>query len=100
MGDLARGRAEPLALLPADAIPSFTNLKCSASSLSGGHIKIYSEEGQGTTIKIYLPIEGGDETVLVVEDELLVRNFVSVNLKTAKAVGVQISITCSHTPAR
>jgi signal transduction histidine kinase len=59
---------------------------------SRGHIKIYSEEGHGTTVRIYLPpavgiappieeisiasIEGGDETILVVEDDLLVRAFV------------------------
>jgi len=65
---------------------------------SGGHIKIYSEEGQGTSIKIYLPqaretdkvlelalaapIEGGQETVLVVEDDALVRNFVMGQLKS------------------
>ena len=65
---------------------------------SGGHIKIYSEEGQGTSIKIYLPqaretdkvlelalaapIEGGQETVLVVEDDALVRNFVTGQLKS------------------
>ena len=56
---------------------------------SGGHIKIYSEVGEGTTIKIYLPrttkpeeivvpvatgpIEGGTETILVVEDDEGVR---------------------------
>ena len=56
---------------------------------SGGHIKIYSEVGHGTTIKIYLPrslqvevspaeavtgpIEGGTETILVVEDDPEVR---------------------------
>ncbi|MCY1079309.1 response regulator [Archangium lansingense] len=56
---------------------------------TGGHIKIYSEVGQGTTIKIYLPrslqaevapaevvtgpIEGGTETILVVEDDPEVR---------------------------
>ena len=65
---------------------------------SGGHIKIYSEEGQGTSIKIYLPqaretdkvlelalaapIEGGQETVLVVEDDAPVRNFVMGQLKS------------------
>lgn len=52
---------------------------------SGGHLKIYSEVGEGTTIKLYLPreleeedvltdtsaapVRGGSETVLVVEDD-------------------------------
>jgi len=63
---------------------------------SGGHIKIYSEVGHGTTIKLYLPpatevveaigpaaapIEGGAETVLVVEDDAFVRNFVVAQLQ-------------------
>ncbi|MDQ7249127.1 response regulator [Dongia sedimenti] len=59
---------------------------------SGGHVKIYSEPGQGTTIRLYLPrsreeedveIEfdagpatGGTETVLVVEDDEDVRGTV------------------------
>jgi CheY-like chemotaxis protein len=59
---------------------------------SDGHIKIYSEPGEGTTIRIYLPrsrqqediaVEtdsgpdvGGTETVLVVEDDEDVRNTV------------------------
>jgi signal transduction histidine kinase/FixJ family two-component response regulator len=59
---------------------------------SGGHIKIYSEPGEGTTIRLYLPrvtgaedvtadteagpITGGTETVLVVEDDDDVRGTV------------------------
>jgi CheY-like chemotaxis protein len=59
---------------------------------SGGHVKIYSEQGEGTTVKLYLPrlatadtqidaiadtwrVQGSsyNETVLVVEDERDVR---------------------------
>jgi PAS domain S-box-containing protein len=60
---------------------------------SGGHIKIYSEEGHGTSVKIYLPrstgvqetayevmqagpVEGGTEKILIVEDDALVRQYV------------------------
>ncbi|WP_211250683.1 PAS domain S-box protein [Arenimonas donghaensis] len=56
---------------------------------TGGHVKLYSEEGQGTTVRLYLPRTraeeaapvpralatlGGTETILVVEDEQTVRS--------------------------
>jgi PAS domain S-box-containing protein len=62
---------------------------------SGGHIKIYSEEGHGTSIKLYLPaasgsadvsapkvaaVPGSGEIILVVEDDVLVRGFVIAQL--------------------
>ncbi|PZQ45671.1 MAG: hybrid sensor histidine kinase/response regulator [Rhodovulum sulfidophilum] len=63
---------------------------------SGGHIKIYSELGEGTTIKIYLPrstqvedeptrrdpgpVLGGQETILVAEDDEAVRRTVGETL--------------------
>jgi PAS domain S-box-containing protein len=66
---------------------------------SDGHIRIYSEPGSGTTVRIYLPrslqdeeddagleisstpVTGGSETVLVVEDDEAVRE-ITVTLLT------------------
>jgi PAS domain S-box-containing protein len=64
---------------------------------SGGHLKIYSEDGHGTTIRLYLPqateparpVEeqrpaavpaDGHERILVVEDDRLVRDYVVAQL--------------------
>jgi CheY-like chemotaxis protein len=59
---------------------------------SGGHIKLYSEIGEGTTVRIYLPrstgtavefpprtggsVKHGEETILVVEDDPQVQSTV------------------------
>jgi signal transduction histidine kinase/ActR/RegA family two-component response regulator/stage V sporulation protein SpoVS len=65
---------------------------------SGGHIEIHSEEGKGTAIKLYFPrsdedvlarnstkvppLRGGHETILVVEDDALVRKYVISQLES------------------
>jgi CheY-like chemotaxis protein len=66
---------------------------------TGGHLKIYSEVGHGTTVRLYLPRQGagqavaavpkpvpsadlrGGESILVVEDDPLVRNLVAKQLR-------------------
>src|ERR1700735_3632549 len=64
---------------------------------SGGHVKIYSEVGHGTTVRLYLPRTHGNaaddsretvavpsaygrETILVVEDDADVRAFIAETL--------------------
>lgn len=64
---------------------------------TGGHVRIYSEPGEGTTIRMYFPIysgsrvhtaprvapmptDHGDETILIVEDDDLIRQQLSVQL--------------------
>jgi CheY-like chemotaxis protein len=66
---------------------------------SGGHVKIYSEAGLGTTMRLYLPRAAGDspaaaapvvqadvptgsETILAVEDDVDVRLFVVAQLES------------------
>ena len=64
---------------------------------SGGYVEVYSEKGEGTTFKIYLPaldeaatagfpasadpVTGGKETVLVVEDQAEVLTYTVAVLK-------------------
>ena len=72
---------------------------------SGGHVKIYSEVGEGTTVQIYLPRrdggperldeesapmipEGGvEETILVVEDDDDVRTY---SVETLRELGYRV----------
>ncbi len=77
---------------------------------SGGHASIYSEMGQGTTMRMYLPRHRGDveitevpslvirspensrtETVLVVDDEPTVRMFVTEVLQQAGYHAIEAS---------
>lgn len=71
---------------------------------SGGHVKIYSEPAQGTTVKIYLPRlasagapeapeaeaivpEGENETILVIEDDDDVRTY---SVETLRELGYRV----------
>jgi PAS domain S-box-containing protein len=80
---------------------------------SGGHLKIYSEDGHGTTIRLYLPqasepsrpiVEprpaavpaNGNERILVVEDDRLVRDYVVAQLG---ALGYTVAAAAGATEA-
>jgi PAS domain S-box-containing protein len=74
---------------------------------SEGHVKIYSEVDHGTSVKLYLPrstgldaaagevtqsqpVAGGNETILIVEDDPLVRKYVVTQVESLgyKAIAV------------
>lgn len=80
---------------------------------SAGHVRIYSEPGLGTTIKLYLPrahepepqvtnerpasaAQPGREHILLVEDDDLVRDHVTMLLKT---LGYQVSVAANGADA-
>jgi len=79
---------------------------------AGGHIAVYSELGRGTTVRIYLParsredrpvpaaeprvLPGGRETILLVEDEALVRNLVE---RVLRSLGYRVTSAEDHAQA-
>ena len=88
---------------------------------SGGHIWVYSESGHGTTFKIYLPLVDekaqefkqnnqpkeqfqGTQTILLVEDEEIVRKLVFEVLRSygyevlATASGAEAILLCEQHP--
>lgn len=90
---------------------------------SGGHVKIYSELGQGTTVKIYFPRYIGkfendedrepeeleqatrSETILLVEDDTEVRTYLaevlrSLNYRVIAAHNTQSALTTLLQPNR
>jgi CheY-like chemotaxis protein len=91
---------------------------------SGGHVTIYSDVGRGTTIRIYLPRakneveaeadltspvpaisdQGGNETILIVEDDAMLRSYVTTQLtglgyKTLSAANAAEALAISDSGA-
>lgn len=81
---------------------------------SGGHLRVQSEEGKGSTIHIYLPrvpappppaykkpgakkIRGGTETVLVLEDDVSVRH---ISVRMLRTLGYEVIEAANSSDAR
>lgn len=81
---------------------------------SNGHVNVYSELGEGTTVKLYLPcaegrdvaedhadaretVSRGSERVLVVEDDMLVREYTT---STLTSLGYDVTAVADGPAAR
>ncbi|HST29778.1 MAG TPA: ATP-binding protein [Chthoniobacterales bacterium] len=81
---------------------------------NGGHLRIESEEGKGTTVKIYLPrvpappappykkpgakkVRGGTETILVLEDDVSVRH---ISVRMLRTLGYDVIEAANGSDAR
>jgi signal transduction histidine kinase len=81
---------------------------------SGGHLRVESEEGRGTTVHIYLPrvpappppeykkpggkkARGGTETILVLEDDISVRH---ISVRVLRRLGYEVIEAATGNDAR
>jgi len=81
---------------------------------SGGHLRVESEEGKGTTVRIYLPRvpappppsykkpsgkkpRGGTETVLILEDDISVRH---ISVRMLRGLGYEVIEAANGNDAR
>ena len=81
---------------------------------SGGHLRVDSKEGKGTTVRIYLPrvpappppsykkpgsknLRGGTETILVLEDDISVRH---ISVRMLRGLGYEVIEAASGNDAR
>jgi len=81
---------------------------------SGGHLRVESEEGKGTTVHVYLPrvpappppsykkpgsnkVRGGTETILLLEDDVSVRH---ISVRVLRSLGYEVIEAASSNDAR